>query len=705
MRGLLVVLFLAVSCLQAPAQVHQGQTLVTPSLVADTTAIVPGKPFQVGLLLKMAPTWHTYWQYGGDAGFPTTLDWTLPPGFAAGPIEWPLPERLKEPGDIEVYAYGDETMLLVTIVPPSSLAEKTVTLRAKSSWLVCAEICIPGKADLELTLPVAPSAEPANQELFARYRAELPSAEPPPYKLAWTKGKDGLGLEISGLPPSAPVDVFPIPAADQQVQHPATTVTGPGSAVVAIPGVDSIQGVLVVGAGGDRRGWMISSSDTVEAAVTPMPQASAAPGSGAAPAVGSASGTFPLWKALLFGFLGGIILNLMPCVLPVISLKIFGFIRQAGEHPAKIFRHGLAFAAGIFAWFLGLGALIVALQAAGNHVTWAFQFQNPWFNFFTACIVFVFALNLFGVFEIILPGQASNALAEASSGSGYAGSFFQGVFATLLATPCTAPFLGPALGFALSQSAVVIFAMFASVSLGMAAPYLLLSAQPGWMKVLPRPGAWMERLKQFMGFPLIATLVWLLSVIGGQKGLGGVIWTLAFLVCLGLACWIYGSFCGPLTKPATRLLAIAAALAIIALGAWQFVALAFVQSQPPTATAETPAGKDGIDWVPFSQKALDDLRAKGTPVFVDFTADWCISCKFNERTAINVPAVRQLLRDRGIVAMKADWTNANPEITAALQAFGRAGVPFYVFYPANHAEPVTLPELLTQAIVLNALSK
>lgn len=700
MRGLLVVLFLAVSCLQAPAQVHQGQTLVTASLVADTTAIVPGQPFQVGLLLKMAPTWHTYWQYGGDAGFPTTLDWTLPPGFAAGPIEWPLPERLKEPGDIEVYAYGHETMLLVTIVPPANLTEKTVTLRAKSSWLVCAEICIPGKADLELTLPVAPSAEPANQELFARYRAQLPSAEPPPFELAWTQGKDGLGLELSGLPPSAPVDVFPIPTADQQVQHPTTTVTGSGSAVVAIPGVSSIQGVLVVGSGADRRGWMISSSDTVEATATPMPQASAASAISGVPPV-----TFPLWKALLFGFLGGIILNLMPCVLPVISLKIFGFIRQAGEHPAKIFRHGLAFAAGIFAWFLGLGALIVALQAAGNHVTWAFQFQNPWFNFFTACIVFVFALNLFGVFEIILPGQASNALAEASSGSGYAGSFFQGVFATLLATPCTAPFLGPALGFALSQSAVVIFAMFASVSLGMAAPYLLLSAQPGWMKVLPRPGAWMERLKQFMGFPLIATLIWLLSVIGGQKGLDGVIWTLAFLVCLGLACWIYGSFCGPLTKPATRFLAIAAALAIIALGAWQFVALAFVQSQPPTATAEAPAGKDSIDWVPFSQKALDDLRAKGTPVFVDFTADWCISCKFNERTAINVPAVRQLLRDRGIVAMKADWTNANPEITAALQAFGRAGVPFYVFYPANHAEPVTLPELLTQTIVLNALSK
>ena len=239
---------------------------------------------------------------------------------------------------------------------------------------------------------------------------------------------------------------------------------------------------------------------------------------------------------MIFGFLGGFILNLMPCVLPVISLKIFGFIRQAGDHPEKILRHGLAFVAGIFAWFLGLGLVILGLKAAGSEVTWAFQFQNPWFNLIIGCIVFVFALNLFGVFEIVLPGRASTALAEASSQEGYAGSFFQGIFATLLATPCTAPFLGTALGFAFSQSPIVILAMFASVALGMSAPYFFLSARPGWMKLLPKPGAWMERVKQFMGFPLLATLIWLLYILGNQRGHDAVIWAARFpaLSCVSL---------------------------------------------------------------------------------------------------------------------------------------------------------------------------
>ena len=265
-----------------------------------------------------------------------------------------------------------------------------------------------------------------------------------------------------------------------------------------------------------------------------------------------------LWQALVFGFLGGFILNLMPCVLPVISLKIFGFIRQAGDHPERILRHGLAFIAGIFAWFLGLGLVILGLKAAGSEVTWAFQFQNPWFNLIIGCIVFVFALNLFGVFEIVLPGRASTALAEVSSQEGYAGSFFQGIFATLLATPCTAPFLGTALGFAFSQSPLVILAMFASVALGMSAPYFFLSAQPGWMKLLPKPGGWMERVKQFMGFPLLATLIWLLYILGNQRGLDAVIWAAAFLLCLAIACWIYGAFCGPLSSVKTRVVSLAA---------------------------------------------------------------------------------------------------------------------------------------------------
>ncbi|MCX7868442.1 MAG: thioredoxin family protein [Terrimicrobiaceae bacterium] len=402
--------------------------------------------------------------------------------------------------------------------------------------------------------------------------------------------------------------------------------------------------------------------------------------------------------------MGGLILNLMPCVLPVISLKIFGFLKQAGEDRRKIFLHGLAFTAGIFAWFGGLGVVVSALKAGGAQVTWAFQFQNAWFNLAICAVVFVFALNLFGVFEITLPGRAATALDEAGGAEGYGGSFFQGVFATLLATPCTAPFLGTALGFAFSQSVPVIFAMFGAVAAGMASPYILLAAQPAWMKFLPRPGVWMERVKQFMGFPLLATLLWLLWILGSQKGSEAVIWAGAFLLCLGLAAWLYGAFCGPGSGVRTRLAALAAAAAAAIGGGWFFAGHLFASAARP-AEASQPA-RGGIAWEKFTRASLDRLLEEGRGVFLDFTADWCITCKVNERTAIDRPAVRAKLKETGIVPMKADWTNPNPEIAEALRQFGRVGVPFYVIYPPGRpGEPIVLPELLTEAIVLDGLAR
>lgn len=686
-RWIFALLFVVATTLHA--QTYQGKTLVTPTLLANTQQIVPGQPFQIGLLLETAPHWHTYWEYSGDAGFPTTIKWTLPEGFAAGPIQWPLPERLKEPGDIEVYAFGEKTLLITTIVPPKEFSGQSVTIKAQAAWLVCEEICIPGKASLEITLPVATSSQPANEALFQEFQKQWPSAEASPYQLTWNRAGDKWELTVTGLGDAKEIDLYPLPSPDQQPGHASGGTVADGKATVSIAAAGELKGVLVVDGPSGRRGWYVSSSDT---------GAAASKASASSPVSGTT-----LWQALFYGFLGGLILNLMPCVLPVISLKIFGFIKQAGEHRGRIFRHGLAFVAGIFTWFMGLGLIIVGLKIAGHEVTWAFQFQNPWFNLIIASIVFVFALNLFGVFEVILPGKANNALAEASSGSGYLGSFSQGLFATLLATPCTAPFLGAALGFAFSQSPVVILALFAAVSLGMSAPYFLLSAQPGWMKILPKPGAWMERVKQFMAFPLLATLIWLLSVLGGQKGLGGVIWAASFLLCLGLACWIYGAFAGPFASVKSRVISFLLILVIVVGGGWIFLGHNFVQSQPSGGSA--PKEEGGIAWVDFSAKELAALRAQGKPVFVDFTADWCISCKFNERTAINVPAVRAVFEKQNIVAMKADWTNANPEITAALKEFGRVGVPFYVLYPANNGEPIILPELLTQQIVLDALAK
>lgn len=663
------------------AQVHEGRTLVTPSLVADTTAVVPGRPFKVGLLLQTVPKWHTYWEYSGDAGFPTEIKWALPPGFEAGPIEWPLPERLLEPGDIEVYAYGEKVLLLTTVTVPADVKETSVTLKADVAWLVCEEICIPGKAQLELTLPVQPQAEMANQELFQEFLTQIPSSEAPPYQLAWKNTGPAHLLTISGLGSARSVDVYPLPAEGQQVDHPKPSPVTDGQATVEINIEGDVRGVLVVDGPEGRRGWFVSSASA------PSP-----------------TGGLSLWLALFYGFLGGLILNLMPCVLPVISLKIFGFIRQAGDDRGSILRHGLAFTAGIFTWFLGLALLIIILKNAGHQVTWAFQFQNPWFNFGIACIVFVFALNLFGVFEIVLPGKAQNALTDASGGEGYAGSFFQGIFATLLATPCTAPFLGASLGFAFSQSAVVILAIFAAISLGMAAPYLLLSAQPGWMKVLPRPGAWMERVKQFMGFPLLATLIWLLFILGAQKGLEAVIWVASFLLVLAMACWILGAFASPLQSARSRALAWVVCLLLIGAGGWYFIGQKFVASR--ASGSSQPAKEGGIPWQPFSQAALDEAIASGQPVFVDFTADWCISCKYNEKTAIDIPEVRKLVEERKIIMIKADWTNENPEITAILKQHGRVGVPFYLLYPGGGSrQPSTLPEILTPGTVLDAFGR
>ena len=683
---ILAFVFLAA---QACAQIHEGQRLVEASLVADTSAIVPGQPFRVGLHLRMAPGWHTYWENPGDAGLASSFDLELPEGFIAGPIEWPLPKRIVEPGDIEVFAYKGETLLVRTVTPPPEINGAEVVLRATAKWLVCEATCIPGKAAVELTLPMAASATQDNLRLFDKFTAQLPSAMPPPFGVSWTATPTGWNLSLSGITGGKRAEFFPFADGKVSVGRTSPRDIVAGAADLPIPVANSVpvKGVVVIDDGnGARRGWILDSG--------------AAPASGPPPAQRSG-----LWTYLFFGFLGGFILNLMPCVLPVISLKIFGFMRQAGDSRGNILKHGLAFVAGIFTWFLALAAVIIVLKGAGHEVTWAFQFQNPWFNFVIGAVVFVFALNLFGVFEIVLPGRAAQGIAEAGSHGGLAGSFTQGILATLLATPCTAPFLGTALGFAFSQPAAVIAAMFVAIAAGMGFPYLLLAAKPGWMKFLPKPGAWMERLKQFMGFPLAATLLWLLYIIGQQRGTEAVIWAFAAYLFLGLAAWLYGAFLGPLSPPRTKAFAWAGIILALAAGPGYFGGNLFARAAAsPPAGREAALPQDGIPWVPYSAEALEKLLAENTPVFLDFTADWCLTCKFNERTAINTPSVGAAFERLGIVPMKADWTNSNPEITRKLAEFDRVGVPFYLFYPRGRAnDPVVLPELLTEQIVLRAI--
>jgi len=389
----------------------------------------------------------------------------------------------------------------------------------------------------------------------------------------------------------------------------------------------------------------------------------------------------------------------MPCVLPIISLKIFGFIKQAGESRAKIFRNGLAFTAGIFAWFIALALLLIVLKSAGRDVTWGgFQFTNAYFVLTLSVIVLVFALNLFGVFEISLPPSLSRGMLSTAERKGDLGSFFQGVFATVLATPCTAPFLGTALGFAFTQSPLVILSMFLAIAAGMSAPYFLLSAQPAWMRFLPQPGPWMVHVKQFMGFLLLATLLFLLYVLGAQRGLDGAIWASCFLLIIALACWMKGAFIVPTASGLKRAIACGLMFVLLVAGGFYFIGDKFQSSKIDIAQ-----NASGGDWQPFTPERLQSEREQGHAVFVDFTAAWCLTCKFNEKAVLENSEVRDAFQRHSVVKMKADWTNGDPVITKLLQQFGRPGVPLYVLYPGKSREPIVFPELLTKNILLDKL--
>jgi thiol:disulfide interchange protein DsbD len=430
----------------------------------------------------------------------------------------------------------------------------------------------------------------------------------------------------------------------------------------------------------------------------------------------TAGGRQPLFLYMFFAFLGGLLLNVMPCVLPVIALKVFGLVKMAGDRPARIKGLGVSFAAGILASFLALALVVIILQLAGQQVGWGFQFQEPRFVIAMAALVFAFGLSLFGVFEITLPGAVVTGISSTiahrdgngkGQGSGYGASFGEGVFATVLATPCTAPFLGSALGFAFAQPWWVILLIFTCVATGMAIPYVVLTARPAWIRFLPRPGAWMVSAQQFMGFLMMATLLWLLYILGKQMGMEAVIWTGAFLLSVGLACWLIGKFATLTASRRSYWLTWIVAVLLVIGGYLLFLvsaldintAIAVESSGNPAATAG-----DGIEWKQFSLAGLqEDLKAD-RPVFLDFTAEWCLTCKVNEKTVLDTKEVIARFRAMNVLPVRADWTNRNPDITKLLSKFGRSGVPLYVIFPPGRSgTPIVLPEVITSGIVLGAL--
>src|SRR5207253_242332 len=561
--------------------------------------------------------------------------------------------------------------------PGSSIPATTVKLSADANWLVCEKICIPGSATLQLELPVSARSQPANTELFARYRRLLPQNWPGANLAStkWERVGSDLRLKVASptLAKYPAVDFFSLPDEGTVVGHPGIQSRNENEIVFRIPiesaptNLSSMAGLVVFSQqpnGTDRAAWQIATAPVVS---TARPAA--------------ARGVFTF---LLFGFIGGIILNLMPCVLPVISLKIFGFIQQAGQSRQKILRSGIAFTIGIFAWFIALALLLIALKGAGKEVTWGrFQCTNAYFVLVLSVIVLVFALNLFGVFEISLPQSMTRGLLSTSERKDNLGSFFQGVFATVLATPCTAPFLGTALGFAFTQSPIIILSMFVAVAAGMSAPYLLLSAQPAWMRFLPQPGPWMLHVKQFMGFLLLATLLFLLYVLGAQRGLDGAIWASCFLLVIAIACWMKGAFITPTASAMRRMVSVVIMLALIIASAIYFIGDKF-----QSAKIDISQMVSGGDWQQFTPERLQSERDQGHAVFIDFTAAWCLTCKFNEKSVLESAAVRDAFQRHGVVKLKADWTNGDPVITKLLQQFGRPGVPLYVLYPGKSEEPI-----------------
>ena len=703
-RALLAAAALALAASVAATPVRTQH--VEAELVSARTALVPGEPLTVALRLAIDNGWHTYWRNPGDSGLPTALAWKLPAGVVAGPIEWPAPKALPA-GPLVNYGYEGEVLHLVDLTTDRTVAPGgNITLNARADWLVCKETCIPEGADLTLTLPVAASADPDSR--FGAAIAAAKRALPKPLE-GWKAGAQGMGRTVAlklEAPPGAadPGDVRFFPYAADRIEPSAPqTLSREGNAyVLALPVASTfngdfgrVAGVVTAtnGFGAGARAATIDVAVGGSVAAGPKPALAPAPVLNLAPAP---PGGEPLTLALAIvsALLGGMILNLMPCVFPVLSLKVLGFATHHDTKPTL--RHeAVAFAGGVIVTFVALGLLLAALRAAGEQLGWGFQLQSPWVVTALAMLFFVLALNLSGVFEF---GQlAPSAMTNWSSKNRTIDAFGSGVLAVVIASPCTAPFMGAALGFAMAGSTVVLLVVFVALGIGMALPYALLAWFPGWHRSLPRPGPWLERFKQALAFPLYATVIWLAWVLGAQRDNDAVVRLLLALLGLGFALWAWRIVRTGGARPWG--IACAAALGASAVIAWPL----FAHDVEPIRAGTVKAPVADGDWIPYTPARLADLAGTGRPVFVDFTAAWCVTCQVNKRLVLNSAAVRAAFARANVALVRADWTRRDPAITQALAALGRDGVPVYVLHRPGKA-PLLLPEVLQQQAIIDALA-
>ena len=651
---------------------------LSAELTAEAPAVAPGGSDYVGLVITLDEKWHVYWLNAGDSGNPPTITWTLPKGVTAGPMQFPAPTRLPL-GPLMDFGYEDEVAFPVKITVAPEVSTGPINLDAKITWLVCREVCIPGKAHLGITLnvqpgaPAAPAAGPIAEALD-----NVPGPLPAGHAFTVTGGKTDFVVTYTSGHPENDAEFYPFDpdqiqnAAEQGIEHlkDGIRLRIPRSTeLTTLPA--TLHGVM-----------KISDNESYEVTAPVVPGEVALP----VPIPGAPGGAITLLSALGLAFVGGIILNLMPCVFPVLFLKGLALVQSSGHERKELRLHGLVYTLGILVSFWAIVGALLVVRAGGSQAGWGFQLQSPTFLTILAAGIFFFALSLAGLFDIGL--SLTSVGGELAQKQGFTGSFFTGVLATVVATPCTAPLMGAAIGFALAQPPAVTFGVFTALALGLAAPYLLLSANPGWTRLLPRPGAWMEIFKQITAVIFFATVIWLTYVYGAlfasNQGNYRVALLLGCFLVLTVAGWVLGKW------PARW----SSATAAVVIAAW---ALAIPLYQPKDTT---------LVWAPYSQATLDSARATNHPIFIDFTAAWCLSCQVNERAVLRSAEVQKQFADNHVTLLKADWTQYDPEITKELASINRSGVPTYVIFPSGaKSTPDVLPELLTKSIVLDALKK
>jgi thiol:disulfide interchange protein DsbD len=674
-----------------------------------------GEAAESGLYFKLEPGWHVYWKNAGDAGEPPHIKWTLPEGISAGALQFPAPSRLPL-GPLMDFGYEDEVLFPLTLNVSKSAKPGPAVIQAKVDWLVCRATCIPGKAELELSREVydhqrKPVSLAFDSDIFHRFEGRIPTALPTTAKAVFEPTKEGFRLSIQTGQEETEASFFP--SEENILDNPAPqklTPTAKGlildlkkdANISANP--PQLKGVLEL-----SRGRSFELTAQLSSAAAPVAEAAPSTPTVATTAPPSAPAPAPIqpqpapktanpftFSALLrasgLAFLGGLLLNLMPCVFPVLFLKGLALVNSGNEERHKMRAHGFAYTAGILVSFWLLVGVLLGLRAAGGTLGWGFQFQSPVFLALMAGLLFFLGLSLAGQFEIGL--SLTSAGGSLAAKQGYTGSFFTGVLAVIVATPCTAPFMGAAIGYAMGQSAAVTFAVFTALALGLAAPYVALTLQPAWTRLLPRPGAWMEVLRQAVSVPIFATVIGLAWVLAKAYGASVLAALLGSFLLLAVAGWFLGRW------PAKRWSTVVAAL--ILLGVTVLSVVAPEKLAVASETSSTPQAS-GL-WQPWSSDGVSRSLAAGQPVFVDFTASWCLSCQVNEKVALGQPEVERAFQARNVVLMKADWTRHDEAITQALTALGRSGVPAYALYTPGQSEPVMLPEVLTPGIVTDALN-